>query len=405
MKIKINKNELFANSIFFLYLYITLVANYTIYSDILTLVFLGTTAYLCLNKKRFEFSIYFFIDIIFIVYSFIQIKFGIAVYPSEALTKINTLIKCFIINLAVFNFIVIINNFKRILTVYVYAVFMGIITLFIIGWRTLLEGRFLQYTSVNFLGMEADVHSNNVGIISALALIFAVYLFIKNDKGKCFSISSVLLLCVFLTGSRKSIALAAAGLFLLIMYMYPTKKLRKIILSMMGMILGLLLLINIPFLYEIAGSRIVNSIQFFVTGETKEASMSTRNWLIEVGMEYFRKRQKTGYGLDNFRIITNYNNLYSHNNFVEILFSSGVIGFCIYYSKYILLLIKQSTLKLKKTNEYYITAKMLLCLFVIFTVFEYWFVTYYERSIIIIHIFILGFLNLYETSAKVDSKD
>jgi O-antigen ligase len=131
--------------------------------------------------------------------------------------------------------------------------------------------------------------------------------------------------------------------------------------------------------------------------------MSTRNWLIKKGMEYFWKRPITGYGLDNFRIITNYSNLYSHNNFIEILFSSGVIGFCIYYSKYLLLLIKQCTLKLTKSNHYYITAKMLLCLFVIFTVFEYWFVTYYERSIIIVHIFILGFINIKKTSDACES--
>lgn len=398
MKFYINKNELFTNTIFFLYIYLTLVANYTIYANMATLVLIGTSAYFSLRKRKFKFSFYFILDIIFILYSIWQIKSGVAVYYDVAQIKVNTLIKCLIINWAVFNFIVLIHDFIRVLRIYVYAVFIGVITLFIIGWRTLLAGRFLLYTSIYFLGAKADVHSNGVGIVAAIALIITVYLYIKKNKFRCFMISSVLLACVFLTGSRKSIVLAAAGVFLLILYLYPRKKLRKMIIGGSGILLGLLLLMEVPYLYKIAGSRIENTIDYFLTGKTKEASMSTRNRLVETGIKYINKRPETGYGLDNFREITNPSRLYAHNNYIEILFSSGFIGFAIYYSKYILLLFRQRFLKLKKGSDEYITAKMLLWLFFLFSVLEYWVVTYYERDILIIHVFILSYLNILKSN-------
>lgn len=403
--IVIDKNEFFTDIIFFQYIYLTFVANYTIYSDIAILIFLGMAGYRCLLKRKIHFSLYFAIDILFILYSFIQIKLGIAVYPQIAFTMLLTLMKCAIINWAIFTFVIIKNDIKRILTVYVYAIFFGIITFFIIGWRTLLEGRFLQYTTVNFLGAEADVHSNGVGIVAALAFIFTVYLFLKNKPGRCFFIGSVLFISILLTGSRKSIILAVVGVFLLLQYMYPGKKLRIFGIASIGIIFSLFLLMNIPFLYEIAGSRIENTIQFFLTGHTVEASMTTRNWLIEIGMKYIRKRPKTGYGLDNFKIITNSSMLYSHNNFVEILFGSGIFGFCIYYSKYVFLLFRGLPLKLKKIDRYYVMNKLLMCLFIIFTIFEYWFVTYYERSIIIVHILLLGFFYIVTKNQKQEIQD
>lgn len=392
----VNRNEFITDALFFQYIYLTFVANYTIYSDIATLLFLFMTGYLCVVKKRFYFSFYFVIDFLFILYSFLQIKLGIAVYQTIALTMTFTLMKCLVINWATFAFIVLKNDLKRILTVYVYAVFTGIITFFIIGWRTLLEGRFLQYTSVSFLGVKADVHSNGVGIVAALAFLFTLFLFLKNKPGRCFILGSVLLTSIVLTGSRKSIAIAAVGAFFLLLCLYPDKKFRIIGLTSLGGLFGLLFVRNVPYLYEIAGSRIENTIHFFLTGETKEASMLTRNWLIKIGMSYVQKRLKTGYGLDNFKMITNYNRLYSHNNYVEILFNSGIFGFCIYYSKYIFLLVSQLTVKIMKNDTYYVTNKLLMFLFIIFTAFEYWFVTYYERSIIIVHIFLLSFLYLYQ---------
>jgi O-antigen ligase len=333
-----------------------------------------------------------------------QIKEGIAVHRNVAQTKVDTLIKCILINWSLYNFIVLINDFNRILKVYVNAVFFGVITLFVLGWRTLLAGRFLQYTSIYFLGAKADVHSNGVGIIAAIGLIIAVYLYLKNEKLKCFIINSVLLACVFLTGSRKSIVLTGVGIFLIILYLYPRKKFRKIMFGMFGILLGFLLIMKVPYLYEIAGSRIENTIDFFLTGKTKEASMSTRNRLVETGLKYFQKRPGTGYGLDNFRMITNRSKLYAHNNFVEILFSSGILGFGIYYSKYLWLIFRQVHLKGVMTREEYVTAKMLLWLFLLFFILEYWVVTYYERDILIIHIYVISYIKILKSN-DIKSKD
>jgi hypothetical protein len=55
---------------------------------------------------------------------------------------------------------------------------------------------------------------------------------------------------------------------------------------------------------------------------------------------------------------------------------------------------KQLRIKTDRSNESFVTGKMLLCLFIIITIFEYWFVTYFERSILILHVFILAFIRM-----------
>jgi len=396
--IVLNKQDTFCTSIFFLFLYLNFVANFTMYSDLITVVFIGVTAYFCFIKRKVYFSFCFFIDLVFIAYSIYQIRSGIAVYPSMSQTMVNTLIKCVIINWATVSFIVLTNNINKVLTIYVYAMFSGVITFFIIGWRTLLKGRFLQDTTVNFLGAKVSIHSNTVGLVAAFAFVFAIFLFFDKDKRKCLFICSLLLMCILLTGSRKSIILAAAGLIVLMKYMNPNMKFGKVIIATIIISVGYVVLMKIPFIYDIAGSRIESTFHYYSTGTTQESSMLTRNRLIEVGLKYYDKRPATGYGLDNYRIIANNSDLYAHNNFIEILFSSGMIGFYIYYSKYVFLFVSQLTLKIKKEDQYFITARLLLCLFIIFTVFEYWVVSYYERKFMIIHMFILGFLQIYKNN-------
>ena len=277
----------------------------------------------------------------------------------------------------------------------------GVITFFFIGWRTLLDGRFLQDTSVRFIGVTADVHSNWVGIVAAMAFIFGLFLFLKKSKSKCVFISGILTICIFLTGSRKAIMLAAIGLFISVFFIYPEKRLRKIFISIFLLMMGYFMIMSVPFLYKIAGSRIEATINYYLRGTGEDSSMSTRDYLITKGMIYIKENLKTGYGLNNYRLIANNYDLYSHNNFIEILFSSGIIGFCIYYSKYILLFIKLIIWRRSAILEVNVLRNILFCLFITMTVFEYWFVTYYERNFMIVHVIILSFLRIYKRPDKL----
>lgn len=385
--------DLFLNMVFSIYIYMTTVANHSIYLDVATIFLMISTAYMCLRYRRIFMSWYFILELIFIGYSFYQIKSGMVLFIDAAQTNLNTLIKCVAINLVVYNFILIKNDFNKVLSIYVSSIFFGIITLFVFGWRSLLVGRFLHDGNYRFLGQGAEADSNGTGMIAAIAFIICIYLYWRSYRSKCVIINITLLLCIFLTGSRKAIGLVIVGTFLAIYYMNPTKKLRNILFAVFLLVGGCFIVMKVPVFYNLLGSRIENIINFIQSGSTNEDSMNTRNDLIQMGITYIQYNPLYGYGLANYSPIVTHGGYYSHNNFIEILFSSGIIGFCIYYSKYLFVLIKVAINRFKKDKNLYTIRKILLGIFLIMTLFEYWIVTYFERNLMIIHLFVLALCN------------
>lgn len=65
----------------------------------------------------------------------------------------------------------------------------------------------------------------------------------------------------------------------------------------------------------------------------------TRSHLIERGLELWWDRPLVGYGIDQFRQVSEYN-YYSHNNYTEILANFGVLGFALFYSLYAIILVR-----------------------------------------------------------------
>ena len=63
--------------------------------------------------------------------------------------------------------------------------------------------------------------------------------------------------------------------------------------------------------------------------------------MIEIGLQKWQESPLWGYGFDSFKYFNESvtgHFYYSHNNFVEMLYNLGIIGFIAYYSYYIKLL-------------------------------------------------------------------
>ncbi|WP_034378214.1 O-antigen ligase family protein, partial [Dehalobacter sp. UNSWDHB] len=92
------------------------------------------------------------------------------------------------------------------------------------------------------------------------------------------------------------------------------------------------------------GIRVEGLIQGFLSGEYSEPSARTRDRLITYGFELFNQKPYTGYGLDTFRLMSGSglagSALYAHNNYVELLVSSGIFGTILYYTMYLWLIAK-----------------------------------------------------------------
>lgn len=206
----------------------------------------------------------------------------------------------------------------------------------------------------------------------------------KNKRIKLGIEICFLLLCTFLTGTRKIFV----GMIVLIIS-YIIIKNKKNIFRVTFKILGIIILsligfqitMSVDFLYNSFGYRIESAINFTSGSTNADTSLRDRNKMIEYGMSEFKNHPLIGRGSNTFHslfYIYYGQDLYSHNNYVELLCNLGLIGFLIYYSIYIVILISG-----KNKPSRYIFISMLLALMVM----EYWTVSYYR-------IHFLTFLNL-----------
>lgn len=174
----------------------------------------------------------------------------------------------------------------------------------------------------------------NFGFISLL--ISRNYM---NSKKK----SNLFLLAIFiffmiLTGSKKTLFIVVLDLFLIFFSQNNSRLIRyfKILLSFTIIIV---LIFNVPYFYNILGSRIISMIDTFlgkdsVYSNTYSYSTDMREFMIKESFKFFLKNPIFGGGFNNFlaNTITQYE--YSHSNYTEMLCSFGLIGTIIFYSKY-----------------------------------------------------------------------
>jgi len=84
-----------------------------------------------------------------------------------------------------------------------------------------------------------------------------------------------------------------------------------------------------PFYY-----RIENIIHLVGGDNVQDGSIEDRVGMFETGIRLWSQKPLLGWGFDSFRYVSGYGT-YSHNNYIEILVNTGIIGFIIYHIFYI----------------------------------------------------------------------
>jgi len=223
-------------------------------------------------------------------------------------------------------------------------------------------------------------NSNTVGISFAISYIISLHFFLNEKMPFYKKILYIILIVVgfvfgLLSASRKALILLLVGSFA-ILYLKNSGK--NIVKSILGILLASIVvyilydLISSHSMFETVNDRFTALVEGLQGKSKLDHSSDQRFYMIETGWNAFKESPFFGKGL---YASFNYFETYSHNNFIEILMNTGVVGFLIFYYPYIVGI--KRFLEIDKSAKLY---HVMLILFLWVLICGYGMVTYYSKD-------------------------
>lgn len=206
---------------------------------------------------------------------------------------------------------------------------------------------YLDITNIRADRIEISIQGvvwnlNYIANMQMTGALLAMIMFILKKKPFYFVMFMLMTGVVVFTGSRQGMLNLCISLFLVFLLGTRKRKFFKLLWLIVSLLLIYRLMLSVPWLYEVAGSR-VESLFASVSGQSVSSSNTARMNMIQYGLNWFMDSPIIGYGAANYKMLfqANYGRMrYAHNNYIEVLVGGGLIGFAIYYYVYVKLLIK-----------------------------------------------------------------
>ncbi len=355
-----------------------------------------TIAQMIIRKEQVPLPFFYIGFGLFILYGAANVFLGNAIYPSVARSMVISLTLNFIMIFSIVQYIYLTNDVNRVLRITEFSILSVAVVVVAISAGTITQGR---------LGGGTEINSNMLAILCVYGFVLTMYL---RKVGKVSQISNWVrigfyVLVILLTGSRKGLLMVVLSLMVVRFTQERRQLLKNLLVIGCSVVVFYLLIMNVPVLYNIIGVRVENLLMTLSGEGSTEASLEDRQRLVDTGLEHIRKNPWLGYGYDCFKMISGIGpngkvpvgqmGFYSHNNYIELLFGGGIIGFTLYYFPVLWLLLKLMRNLRKGTSMPYLLAMMLSMLAV-----EYARVTYYARVDAYITAVILGCVLLVDKS-------
>ena len=262
---------------------------------------------------------------------------------------VNVLLAQLIKNKNDFNVLLFVN-FIALIALMVYVLFKADFARWTIGFQKLGSVRLGSET------LGENWNSNDLGIKLCIGFTLAFHYILSPInlnlktiykvliKVLLFIIACAFLVLSLLSGSKKVIIMIV--LISCLLAFLRAKKYKLLILLVLAIgVFGLVFAVmKIQTLYETIGIRFVKMIEELKgTSTHPDGSSIERISMIKLGFELFKQKPILGYGLNCFRAFSKtvtWMETYSHNNFIEILVSGGIVGFLVYYSVYVYIFVK-----------------------------------------------------------------
>lgn len=267
-----------------------------------------------------------------------------------------------------------------------------------------MTGNLVDDSADGRLGTELFGNANTLAMMLMVGAIYAVWVVISSEKISTkityFVLLAVIYIGMFLSGGRKFVVLPIIFLFVLLLNKADKKGrshlIRNTVITAVAVVALYLLIMKVPMFYDIIGVRFEEFFAVFGIGEQEvDSSTRLRMQMIDAAWNGWLDSPIWGHGFDSFkyynaRSVTGHM-YYSHNNFVELLYNQGIIGFVTYYFMYGYVLVKALKRKGRSLSKGFAIAVIVSLL-----AFEYFGVTYSSISIQIMLFF--AYLKIMEAT-------
>ena len=377
------KGSKVVNSLFGIYLILAIcfygVQGKTFIPQIFGLFVAGTFLLdiIIFNRKVF-YSFPIFLLILFGLYTLLG-----TIWYSTSWSFFFTIFQITFLFLLLYNILIEVEYIER----FYWSFIVGIILLVVIQ---LFNGRPLLFTELEDLyRVGGNVgNSNDYAFCLLVGINFLTLMLLGKNDNQLIKVFVSLLIIIFLyeiiffSGSKSGFIIASFSLFCYLIFKFQAAN-KTVRLLLLTIIIG-------PVIYFIKNANEFNIIIFqrfermfnFFLGRRigkydRDHSSEERYELILDGLRLWAERPLFGWGPNEFRYINNVAyDTYSHNNYIEILVNFGLLGFVLFYSIHLYIIVRIWKLNLisKSNNLKWLLVIVISLLFVDMT-----FVTYYNK--------------------------
>lgn len=206
------------------------------------------------------------------------------------------------------------------------------------------------------IGDTLSGNVNTVGFNLGFISILVTWSYCLYKKGYKVFLIAILMIFMVLTGSKKALLIIILDLLLIFIYNY--KKASTWLKIAFVLAVGIYIIFNVPYFYDILGSRVESMFSTMILGKTPtnlySYSTDMREYMIREGFHMFQKKPFFGGGWNYFAANTRTHYEYSHCNYVELLCSFGLFGTLLFYSKplsNLFYIIRQKAIKYDETKD------------------------------------------------------
>jgi len=240
---------------------------------------------------------------------------------------------------------------------------------------------------------------NVVGSYCAMSAMLAIYamLALKGNKILCIAATVICVPCILFTGSRRALLTVVVCILAFLFIYYKNSSLIKRILISVSLVLVILWIIDTVPAFEPIRERFVGLFDMFSGNDATIEGDENRIYYMTEGLKMFWERPLFGNGFCYSYYVFG---TYSHNNYVEMLMCNGIVGFVLYYSVLVGVMIGCFRSQIDER------IKMLVYILLVkFVMDDIGMVTYYNRMSFVIIALLICCVLTGEAKNKIDTNN